>query len=74
MKIDTKNNKELYFKWKESTINGISNISEENSKLIIRYVTDMEKGFNVAVGSKKGSRSYSRLNTLRKQVESIDKC
>ncbi|MEK6918113.1 MAG: hypothetical protein AABW51_04150 [Nanoarchaeota archaeon] len=45
MKIDPYNHKERYFKWKEKTQHsGLSNISEYNSNLILKYLEDMEHG------------------------------
>jgi len=63
-KIDPYNHKRRYFKWKEKVRNGIPDIEKENSDIILRYVTDMEKGLNVASGSSKGPRSFIRLNTI----------
>ncbi len=68
MKIDPYNHKETYFAWKESLDKTIQGLSEKNSKLIKDYLFDMEHGLNVAKGSKKGSRSYSRLNNLKNRM------
>lgn len=68
MKIDPYKNKEKYFSWKESIASGIKNISEENSKIILEYMLDMENGLNVASSSKKGARSYIRLNNLKQRI------
>ncbi len=66
VKKDIYNNKKKYLSWKNEVSEfGIDGISKTNSELIIRYITDMEEGRNVAKGSKKGARSYTRLNTLR---------
>ena len=65
MKIDPYRHKENYEDWKEESMHGIPNINKTNSDLILHYVIDMETGQNVARGSKKGARSYTRLNTLR---------
>ncbi|MEK6910520.1 MAG: tyrosine-type recombinase/integrase [Nanoarchaeota archaeon] len=64
MKIDPYKHKERYFKWKEKTKDGILDISETNSNLIKQYISDMEKGINIASKAVKGSRSPIRLNTL----------
>ena len=67
-KIDPHRNKEKYEKWRNK-INGIiPNISKENSDLILEYLDDMERGVNIAKGSKKGSRSYVRLNVLKQRL------
>ena len=66
VKKDIYNNKKKYLSWKHEVAEfGIDGISKTNSELIIRYITDMEEGRNVAKASKKGARSYTRLNTLR---------
>ncbi len=65
MKIDPYNHKERYLKWKENLKNKILSLSDENSQTILNYLEDMENGLNVANGSKKGARSYIRLNTLK---------
>ena len=68
MKIDPYNHKERYFKWKESSKNGIEGISKMNSDLVKRYLMNMECGINVSSKSSKGSRSFVRLNTLRNRI------
>lgn len=67
-KIDPYKHKERYETWKEKTHSHISGISKANSDLIKEYLDDMEKGVNIARGTKKGSRSYIRLNTLRQRM------
>jgi integrase len=68
MKFDPYKHQERYIAWKEKIKEGIPFISKENSDLIIQYVTDMERGLNVASKSSKGSRGFIRLNTLREKV------
>lgn len=68
MKIDPYNNKERYLAWQKSTTNGIPNLSQKNSDIILRYLEDMERGLNVAIGSPKGGRSYHRLNSLKERM------
>lgn len=68
MKIDPHNLKEAYLKWKSSINNRIPEISERNSDLILDYLLDMEQGLNVANGSRKGSRGYSRLCNLKQRL------
>ena len=65
MKIDPYNHKELYLGWKEHIKDKIPDISKYNSDIILKYLNDMENGLNVALGSKKGSRSYIRLNSIK---------
>ncbi|MBU0894268.1 MAG: tyrosine-type recombinase/integrase [Nanoarchaeota archaeon] len=68
MKIDPYKNKETYFAWKEKVKNGIDGLGIENSNIILSYLQDMEMGLNIARGSKKGPRSYIRLNTLKNRM------
>jgi len=75
MKIDPYKHKERYEKWKNrlvAEINGetrimgqITGLSKANSEVIIRYITDMEKGINVA---RTGSRSHIRLNSIKQRI------
>jgi len=68
MKIDPSKSKERYLNWKEKTSDGIPGISIENSRIIKQFLNDMELGINVANDSKKGARSYIRLNTLKDRM------
>ncbi len=68
MKIDPYKHEQSYFNWKAKTCNLIPDLSESNSKLIIQYLDDMEKGMNIANKSVKGSRSHSRLNSLKNRM------
>jgi len=68
MKIDPYNHKEKYLAWKEKAREGIPNISRKNSELILDYLFDMEQGLNVASSSKKGARSYIRLNNIKQRL------
>jgi len=68
MKIDPYNHKVKYCNWKEKSKSGISEISNENSDIILQYLSDMEKGINIAQSSVKGSRSYIRLNSLKDRM------
>ncbi|MDP3026126.1 MAG: hypothetical protein Q8N63_00335 [Nanoarchaeota archaeon] len=72
-KIDPYKHKERYLRWKEKTQSAIPEISRENSELIKEYLRDMESGVNIARGTKKGSRSYIRLNTLRQKMAFLSK-
>ena len=68
MKIDPYKHKEGYLAWKERNKNGIPRISRENSDLAMQYLENMEAGINIALGSVKGSRSYSRLLSLKNRM------
>ena len=65
VRIDPYKNKEKYLKWKQKTDSQIPHISPQNAHVLRKYLTDMENGFNVASSTKKGARSFVRLNTLR---------
>jgi hypothetical protein len=68
MKIDPYKHKERYLSWKASINGRILGLSEKNSKIIFEYILDMENGLNVASVSKKGARSYTRLNNLKQRM------
>lgn len=63
-KRDPYKHKERYSKWLKENTRGIKGISLMNSSLILAYLYDMQEGLNVAVKSKKGPRSYTRLNNI----------
>ena len=44
MKFDPHKNKERWESWKLKNHSGISEISEYNSKIILKYLNDMELG------------------------------
>lgn len=73
MKVDPYKHKERYLSWKESVENGIPELSKENSKIILDYIFDMEHGLNISGKNKKGSRSYTRLNSLRQRMIFLSK-
>lgn len=54
--------------WQEKYGNRIPDISKKNSQIILDYIYDMEHGLNIARGSKKGARSYNRLNNIRQRM------
>ena len=69
MKLDPYKHKEKYIAWKKSIEStGIGGINKENSKIILRYIGDMEIGINVSLQSKKGSRSYITLNNIKQRL------
>lgn len=71
MKIDPYKHEERYLAWKEKVRDGIPNLTKSNSDIILKYLYNMENGLNVANGSKKGGRSYIRLNTLKHRITYI---
>jgi hypothetical protein len=72
-KIDPYKNKERYLAWKEKIQSQIPDISKENSDLTLRFLNDMEAGLNICSSSKKGARSYIRLNVLRQRMIALSK-
>jgi len=74
MKIDPYKTEEHYLGWKQNIRQtGIKDLSKSNSDILLNYLEDMEIGVNVGHGSKKGSRSYIRLKSLRDKVTFIMK-
>lgn len=65
-KLDPYKHQQLYENWKKNPDN--PNISSKNNKLLQQYLSDMEMGKNISRVSKKGSRSYTRLNHLRQKI------
>jgi hypothetical protein len=72
-KFDPYKHKERYLAWKEKNPSRISEISKENSDIILHFLRDMEAGLNICINSKKGSRSYIRLNVLKQRMISLSK-
>jgi integrase len=78
-KIDPHENKKHFENWKNrkdkngKTIiaDGIPNITKENSDILLKYLGDMELGLNMNRKSKKGARSYSRINACRSKLMMI---
>ena len=71
MKLDPYKHELRYHNWKASLTNSLPNISVTNSKIILNYVFDMEQGINISSTSKKGARSYARLNNIRQRFTSF---
>jgi len=67
MKIDPYNHEGSLTRWKAKVreSGGIPDLSRKNSEIILQYLTDMELGINTSLSSKKGTRSFIRLNTIR---------
>lgn len=65
-KLDPYNHKQRFENWlKDKSIKGIS---KTNEKILLKFLDDMTLGLNVSKGSKKGARSFIRLNTLRQRM------
>ena len=68
MKRDPYKHEEQWLRWKNKNKGRILEISKENSDLVLDYLKDMEMGINTSAVSRKGSRSFIRLNTLRNRM------
>ncbi len=69
MAIDLYNNENRWKNWREEYKDkDIEEITRANSDLVKKFLFDMENGSNVAGKSKKGGRSFVRLNTLRTRL------
>jgi len=68
MKRDPYKHEEQWLRWKNKNRDRILEISKKNSNLVLDYLKDMEMGINTSAVSKKGSRSFIRLNTLRNRI------
>lgn len=74
MVLDIYRSKERYEDWKqEAQETGIKGINKTNFNWIFSYVTDMERGENIARGTKKGGRGYKQLNKLRIRMTYLTK-
>jgi hypothetical protein len=74
MKIDPYKSQKKYENWKEKVKStAMSGLSTENSEIIKRYLSDMEMGINISKGTKKGGRSYIRLNVLKERLKFLAK-
>jgi len=69
-KFDPHQSKEKYTKWRNQKDAPLEGVTPKNRELLIKYLDDMELGTNVAVGSKRGSRSYIRLKNLKSYIHS----
>jgi site-specific recombinase XerD len=68
-KRDPYHHKERWETWKARNMNGLKGISTHNSDILLSYLTDMELGKNVSPVSRKGERSYIRLNSLKARMK-----
>lgn len=68
MRIDVYHSKAAYARWQKRTLQGIPGLSPENNALVRRFLDDMERGMNIAPGSRKGGRTPYRLTTLRTKL------
>ena len=73
-KADLYNHESKYNNWKDQAkVKGYvePDLTSKNSQLLLNFIFDMEQGINVSMSNKKGSRSFSRLNTLRTRVSQM---
>ncbi len=71
--IGSYNHERIYKNWRANHTNKISEVSDENSRIILQYLYDMEQGLNISSYAKKGPRSFRRLNDLRQRLLFITK-
>ena len=64
-RIDPYKREEQYKRWKNESGGRIQNVSDADARLIEQYLRDMELGLNVSRASKRGPRSFTRLNDGR---------
>ncbi len=69
MKLDVHKHEQRYKNWKDYVLeNGEDNMSQRNSEVLLNYVFDMQVGVNISKKSKKGGRSFPRLNSIRQRM------
>lgn len=84
IKVDVHGHEQRYKNWKELAIvtdkHGNASIrkgyiedglTKNNSDILIRHILDMEAGVNISKKSKKGGRSYPRLNNIRQRLSQM---
>jgi len=72
MKKDVHGHEQRYRRWKKTVQEeGEPELTKRNSNILMKYIFDMEIGANVSRSSKKGGRSYPRLNNLRQRLAQI---
>lgn len=70
-RIDPYKHKERYHRWKHEQDGELPGVSDANARLIRDFLFDMEVGLNISRGSKRGPRSFIRLNTLKNHMTMI---
>jgi integrase len=70
MRKDPYKSKEVFEKWLNSIAGKeeIEGLKKINSKLLISFIKDLRLGLNVSNASKKGERSFTRLNHLKQKL------
>jgi len=70
-RIDPYKHEERYKRWQQEQDEAIPDVTPFNAQIIRRFLRDMELGLNVSSTSKRGPRSYVRLNTLRVRIPAL---
>ena len=63
MKYDPHRSQERYLAWRHGDRQQFPDLAEESRIALIAYLDDLERGVNVARGSRKGRRSYIHILT-----------
>ncbi len=63
MKYDPHRSEERYLAWRRGDKLRYPELSDDTRRSLIAYLDDMERGVNIAPGSRKGRRSYIHLLT-----------
>ena len=73
MKKDPYNHKKRFENWivTVAMVKKIDGLNEIHSKLLLSFINDFKVGLNVSTRSKKGGRSFIRLNTIRQRLTFI---
>lgn len=72
MKLDVFNRERQFKNWRNDIKEyGNPKLSDNNSKILLNYLDDMETGVNTARGSKKGKRGYAQLTKLLSHLQSL---
>jgi site-specific recombinase XerD len=73
-KIDLYHDEKRYNSWKAiATTEGYTEgeLTKKTSDILLKYIFDMETGSNISLSSKKGCRSFSRLNSIRTRMKQL---
>jgi len=75
MKRDLFNHRSQWENWKEQLTPKYieEGLTKENSKLMINYLLDLEKGVNIPKTARKGARDIKTVNRLRSKIGQIFK-
>ncbi len=71
MKQDIYGHEKRYKNWKEEVLEYGEKLTKSNSDILLQFIFDMEIGANTSNTSKKGARSYHRLNCVKQKLIQI---